>query len=147
MNALITGSNRGIGLALAAEFAAHGWNVFATARKPPIPELEKFENVTVLPLDVTDDASVAQLAASLTVPIDVLVNNAAVFRDASVHSAPIEEVRGLIAANLDLAVVGCAVAVRRFLDAGTGGAVVNVTSHQARRAVPGSLPDATGQAG
>ena len=79
MNALITGCNRGIGLALAIEFATHGWHVFATARKPSIPELERFENVTVLPLDVTDDASVARLAASLTVPIDVLVNNAAVF--------------------------------------------------------------------
>ncbi|MFD2355229.1 SDR family oxidoreductase [Nonomuraea ferruginea] len=31
--------------------------------------------------------------------------------------------------------------------AGTGGAVVNVTSHQARRAVPGSLPYATAKAG
>ncbi len=79
MNALITGCNRGIGLALAIEFAAHGWHVFATARKPSIPELEKFENVTVLPLDATDDASVARLAASLTSPIDVLGNNAAVF--------------------------------------------------------------------
>src|SRR5690606_5663793 len=75
------------------------------------------------------------------------VNNAAVFRDASVHTSPVSEVRALIAANLDLAVVGCAVAVRRFLEAGTGGAIVNITSHQARRALPGSLPSATATAG
>ncbi|MEU1384717.1 MULTISPECIES: SDR family oxidoreductase [unclassified Nonomuraea] len=74
------------------------------------------------------------------------VNNAAIFRDASVHDAPIAEVRQLIAANLDLALVGCAVAVRRFLAAGTPGAIVNVTSHQATRAVPGSLPYATAKA-
>ena len=31
---LITGSNRGIGLAFAQHYAAAGWNVIATARKP-----------------------------------------------------------------------------------------------------------------
>ena len=37
-------------------------------------------------------------------------------------------------------------AVRRFLDAGDGGAIVNVSSHQARRPVRGSLPYATAKA-
>ncbi|GAA0943514.1 SDR family NAD(P)-dependent oxidoreductase [Nonomuraea longicatena] len=62
------------------------------------------------------------------------------------HDAPLAEVRRLIAANLDLAVVGCGVAVRAFLAAGTAGAVVNLTSHQAARAVPGALPYATAKA-
>ncbi|MCK2221814.1 SDR family oxidoreductase [Actinomadura sp. ATCC 31491] len=62
------------------------------------------------------------------------------------HSAPVAEVRALIAANLDLAVVGCATAVRAFLAAGGPGAIVNVTSHQAARPVPGSLPYATAKA-
>jgi NAD(P)-dependent dehydrogenase (short-subunit alcohol dehydrogenase family) len=56
------------------------------------------------------------------------------------------EVLDLIVANLNLAGVGCATAVRRFLQAGTGGAIVNVSSHQARRAVPGALPYATAKA-
>jgi NAD(P)-dependent dehydrogenase (short-subunit alcohol dehydrogenase family) len=43
-------------------------------------------------------------------------------------------------------VVGCATAVRRFLDAATPGAIVNVSSHQAQRAVPGALPYATAKA-
>ena len=42
--------------------------------------------------------------------------------------------------------VGCATAIRRFLAAGTEGAIVNVSSHQARRAVPGALPYATAKA-
>ena len=54
--------------------------------------------------------------------------------------------RALIARNLDPALVGCAVAVRRFLAAGTGGAIVNVSSHQARAAVPGCLPYVTAKA-
>ena len=48
--------------------------------------------------------------------------------------------------NLAPAVVGSATAVRRFLAAGTGGAIVNVSSHQARRAVPGALTYATAKA-
>ena len=49
-------------------------------------------------------------------------------------------------ANLRLAVTGCAVAVRAFLDAGTPGAIVNVSSHQAQRPVPGALAYATAKA-
>src|SRR6185369_3198471 len=44
------------------------------------------------------------------------------------------------------AVIGCTTAVRRFLAAGARGAIVNITSHQARRAVPGSLPYSTAKA-
>lgn len=74
------------------------------------------------------------------------MNNAAVFRDASVHTSPTREVLDLVALNLEPAMVGCATAIRRFLAAGTGGAVVNVSSHQARQAVPGCLPYVTAKA-
>jgi NAD(P)-dependent dehydrogenase (short-subunit alcohol dehydrogenase family) len=74
------------------------------------------------------------------------VNNAAVFRDAALHSAPTRDVLDLIAVNFEPAVVGCATAIRRFLAAGTPGAIVNVSSHQAQRAVRGALPYATAKA-
>jgi NAD(P)-dependent dehydrogenase (short-subunit alcohol dehydrogenase family) len=74
------------------------------------------------------------------------VNNAAVFRDASLHAAPAREIVDLVALNLAPAVTGCATAVRSFLAAGTGGAIVNVSSHQAQRAVRGALPYATAKA-
>ena len=50
---------------------------------------------------------------------------------------------GLVTANLAPASVGAATAVRRFLAAGTSGAIVNISSHQAQRAVRGALPYAT----
>ena len=49
-------------------------------------------------------------------------------------------------ANLHPAVVGCATAIRRFLAAGTQGAIVNVSSYQALQAVPGCLPYVTAKA-
>ena len=95
------------------------------------------------------DGAVAGRAADLAEEAGALsgwVNNAAVFRDASLHEAPTREVLDLIALNLGLAVVGCATAVRRFLAAGNGGAIVNISSHQAQRAVPGALPYVTAKA-
>jgi NAD(P)-dependent dehydrogenase (short-subunit alcohol dehydrogenase family) len=95
------------------------------------------------------DEDVARKAAGLAevvAPLAGWVNNAAVFRDASVHSAPTRDVLDLIAANLEPAVVGCAAAIRHFLAADREGAIVNVSSHQAQRAVPGSLPYATAKA-
>ena len=90
-------------------------------------------------------AEAAGRAADLA-PLRGWVNNAAVFRDVDLHSAPAEDVAGLVLANLRLAVTGCAAAVRAFLDAGTPGAIVNVSSHQAQRAVPGALAYATAKA-
>ena len=67
-------------------------------------------------------------------------------RDAALGSTAAGEVAGLIASNLLPALAGCRTAVRRFLDARTPGAIVNVSSHQAQRAVRGALPYATAKA-
>ncbi len=95
------------------------------------------------------DPSVAALAADTAEARGALtgwVNNAAVFRDASLTSAPAAEVLELITTNLALALTGCHAAVNHFVAHGRGGAVVNVSSHQAQRAVRGALPYATAKA-
>lgn len=80
---LITGSNRGIGLEFARQYAARGWNVIATTRRPDeAGELKALAagrpNVVIERLDITSDAEVAALAAKYRGrPIDVLINNAA----------------------------------------------------------------------
>jgi NAD(P)-dependent dehydrogenase (short-subunit alcohol dehydrogenase family) len=78
---LVTGANRGIGLEIARQYHAAGWNVIATARDPSAAgELAAIgADVLVPSLDVTSAASVAALAKSLEGrPIDVLINNAGV---------------------------------------------------------------------
>jgi NAD(P)-dependent dehydrogenase (short-subunit alcohol dehydrogenase family) len=82
--ALITGSDRGIGLALAREFESRGWHVIATCRDPAkATELTNFahdhKTVSIEKLDVSDDAAIDALVAKLKgQPIDALVNNAGV---------------------------------------------------------------------
>jgi NAD(P)-dependent dehydrogenase (short-subunit alcohol dehydrogenase family) len=84
---LITGSNRGIGLRLASNYAERGWTVIATARKPKKADdlnalAKKHPNVTVEYLDLLDHKGIDKLAKKLQdVPIDVLLNNAAMLGD------------------------------------------------------------------
>jgi NAD(P)-dependent dehydrogenase (short-subunit alcohol dehydrogenase family) len=82
---LVTGSNRGIGLELVRQYAARGWTVIATARKPAeAAELQKIaaahpSTVVLEPLDVADAASVDALARKLAGrPIDLLLHNAGI---------------------------------------------------------------------
>lgn len=73
MHVVITGANRGIGKALAEAARARGDTVTGTARRP---------TGDLLPLDVTDSASVRALAEHLSGrPIDLLVCNAGVYPD------------------------------------------------------------------
>ncbi|MGI5131856.1 SDR family oxidoreductase [Pseudonocardia sp. CA-107938] len=85
--ALVTGANKGIGYEIAAGLGALGWQVGVGARD----EVRRADAVAKLraggadafgvPLDVTDDASVAAAAALIEEHaggLDVLVNNAAI---------------------------------------------------------------------
>jgi NAD(P)-dependent dehydrogenase (short-subunit alcohol dehydrogenase family) len=89
---LITGSNQGIGLALAKGYAAKGWTVIATHRRDTTPDtlaaLQKQYPGKVRPekMDVTSDAQVKALAAKMKgEPIDVLLHNAALIRYAPLN--------------------------------------------------------------
>lgn len=86
---LITGANRGIGLALAREVLQNGHTVLATARDPAgAVDLQAMATrnpgrITVLKLDVADPASITRLGETLKShlgdgAIDVLVNNAGI---------------------------------------------------------------------
>ncbi|GIJ73913.1 SDR family oxidoreductase [Virgisporangium ochraceum] len=81
--ALVTGANKGIGYEIAAGLGALGWRVGVGARDDGRREaaVGKLRAAGVdafgVPLDVTDDASVAA-AVSLFDRLDVLVNNAGV---------------------------------------------------------------------
>jgi NAD(P)-dependent dehydrogenase (short-subunit alcohol dehydrogenase family) len=146
---VVTGGGRGVGRALVERLLGDEDTVVAIELDPAaLAWTESYPRVIAATGDASDVA-VAERAADLAQVAGALagwVNNAAVFRDASIHSAPTAVVLDLIALNLNPTVVGCATAIRRFLAAGTPGAIVNVSSHQASRAVPGALPYVTAKA-
>ena len=75
---LITGANRGIGLALARTWAARGDTVIGTARNPEAATgLKALPQATVLAVDVADEASVMAAArAAGDRAIDIVICNA-----------------------------------------------------------------------
>ena len=140
---VVTGGGQGIGRAIAERLLAGGDAVVVIDRSSGAPP------AAIEVLGDAADPAVTQQAADLAqaaAPLAGWVNNAAVFQDAALHTAAPGQVLDLIARNLGPAVTGSATAVRHFLAAGTGGAVVNVSSHQAQRAVRGALPYATAKA-
>ena len=77
---LITGANRGLGLEFARQYAADGWTVIGTARRPADADDLSALDVEVLQLDVADRDSIAAFAASLDGrSVDLLINNAGIF--------------------------------------------------------------------
>ena len=72
---LVTGGNRGIGLALVKELVDCGASVIVTCRSSN-EELDGMAGVQVITgCDVTDTASVAKMAEQVTDPVDILINN------------------------------------------------------------------------
>ena len=132
---LITGCSTGIGRLTAELFAARGWRVAATARRP---EEISLDNVMPLRLDVTDEASIASAVAS-TVDrfgaIDVLVNNAGYGLFGPLEGAGAGEFEAQIRTNL-LGAVSVMCHVLPVMRARRSGVIVNVSSLAGRVATP-----------
>ncbi|QRN99173.1 SDR family oxidoreductase [Archangium violaceum] len=82
MKIVITGANRGIGLELVRQYLARGDSVHAGVRTPEqAPELTALVEpsggrLRINPCDVALETSVRAFAASVTEPVDLLINNA-----------------------------------------------------------------------
>ena len=145
---VVTGSARGVGRAIAQRLSRRGFVVAVDRDRDALGWTRDQENVLGLTGDVTNEHDLAHAVgrAAAAGPLEGWVNNAAVFRDAAVHDTSVHDLMVLISANLAMAVAGSSTAIRQFLATQTAGAIVNVSSHQAQRPVPGALPYATAKA-
>jgi NAD(P)-dependent dehydrogenase (short-subunit alcohol dehydrogenase family) len=125
-NVLITGCSSGYGLETARHFHARGWNVIATMRTPRQDLLPRSERLRVLPLDVTQSASIAA-ALEASGPIDVLVNSAGIGLFGALEVTPMATVREVFETNT-FGVMAMTQAVIPQLRARRSGMIVNVTS-------------------
>jgi len=143
--ALITGGNRGIGLAIARALVAEGCDVMISARnesalKRAAKEIAR-NRARAIPVvcDVRDVGAVEGMLAALQERfgrLDILVNNAGIAHaNLEVAKLPVESWKEVIATNL----TGMFLVTRAALPLmKSGGAIVNNLSISAERVFPGS---------
>lgn len=100
---LITGASSGIGEHAALALKARGWRVFATARKEADLERLATAGLMALPLDYTDEASIAAAAAFVLDAtgghLDALFNNGAYGQVGAVEDLTTDLLRRQFEAN------------------------------------------------
>jgi gluconate 5-dehydrogenase len=145
--ALITGSTKGIGLALAEGLAAHGAAIVLNGRDQERLEAARARlataghTATANAFDVTDPAAVAEAIARIEDegPIDILINNAGQQHRAPLEDFPHDRWHALFATNVS-AVFYVAQAVARHMIPRGRGRIVNIASVQSELARPGIAP-------
>jgi NAD(P)-dependent dehydrogenase (short-subunit alcohol dehydrogenase family) len=141
---LITGANKGIGLATALLLGRSGYTVHATmrdlGRSRELADAIEKEGLPVRmsAMDVNSDASVKETIASIQSahgPIDILINNAGIVRRGSVEELPVSEFRALMETNY-LGAVRCIQAVMPEMRKRKSGYIINVSSVGGRISSP-----------
>ncbi|MGN8070151.1 SDR family oxidoreductase [Mucilaginibacter sp. 22184] len=127
----ITGASSGFGKETALLFQRKGWNVVATMRSPEKEtELAALPNTMILPLDVTDQASIAQ-AVGQTMErfgqIDVLLNNAGYGLIGVFESATAEQIKKQYDVNV-FGLMSVTKAVLPAMRLQKQGVVINISS-------------------
>lgn len=144
---VVTGGAGGVGRRIAEHLLAEGHGVVVVDRRPA-DWLDEPRGVVIVG-DAGDGGLLEEAIArgrDLGGDLHGWVNNAAVFDDGRLDELGTEAVLASIEANLSPVVAGCEAAVREFRRADVPGSIVNVSSHQAQRAVRGALPYATAKA-
>ncbi len=137
--AIVTGSARGIGAAIAALFSEHGAHVVGLDRRHPEPAAEDRVNLIV---DVTDSAQVASAVAATLERfgrIDVLINNAGVNVFADPLQLPDSEWDQCFETDLKAAWRVSKAVLAPMLSQGAG-SIVNIASIHGHKIIPGCFP-------
>ena len=134
-NIVITGANRGIGLAMTKHFVAQGDTVYALCRQSSGALSQTGANV-IEGVDVASDQGIAAMSAALDkVSIDVLVCNAGILRDENLNNFDAQTIREQFEVNA-LAPLRIVHALQEQLAA--GGKVAMITSRMGSIADNGS---------
>ena len=134
-NVLVTGAGGGMGAGIARRFALAGANVAVCDLKPADATLEAIKRAGAkgyaATADVADLASVKALFDDVTANfglVDILVNNAGIYPNAEILTMTPEQWDQTIDIDLKSVFLCTQAAARKLVEAGKGGAIVNIGS-------------------
>jgi 3-oxoacyl-[acyl-carrier protein] reductase len=146
--AVVTGANRGIGLAIARTFAANGAHVFACMRTidegaiKHIAQASNHNKVTGVVLDLSDDISIKKAIKEIGLQsvnkIDILVNNAGTASGSLFQMMPLNELRRVFEVNF-IGQIMLTQALSRLMTRHGAGSIINIASTAADIADPGTM--------
>lgn len=137
--AVVTGGASGIGRAIAITYAEEGANVVVAditqeprdASKSTHEHINEHTDATAVYVDCdvtdTEDLETAIDAAEEFGGIDVMINNAGIFKRTDFFEVTKEEYDRILSINQDAVFFGCQAAARRMGDNG-GGSIINISS-------------------
>jgi 3-oxoacyl-[acyl-carrier protein] reductase len=154
--AVVTGANRGIGLAIARTFAEQGAQVIACMRTVDQLVLQQIalsgaeDRVRGITLDLGDEASIKaatkEIGALTGNKVDVLVNNAGTASGGLFQKMPMAELRRVFDTNL-MGPILLTQGLSRMMTRHRTGSIINIASTAAEIADPGTLAYGVSKAG
>ncbi len=150
--AIITGGTRGIGAAIARRLKESG-HIVAAVYHGNVAAAEAFQRETGIPTykwDVADfgacEAGVADVTRDLGGPVEILVNNAGITRDAMLHKMTPAQWNEVIATDLTSCFNMCRVVIGAMRERGFG-RIVNISSINGQKGQLGQTNYAAAKAG
>src|SRR3954451_4192530 len=144
---IVTGASQGIGAGIVKAFVERGFNVVANSRKmTQSAEIAASEQVALVDGHIGEQATAAKIvetALSRFKSIDVLVNNAGIFFAKPFTDYTPEDVKSLVATNIEGVVYITQLVIKQMLAQKRGGSIVTITAALARnpiRGVPAAVP-------
>lgn len=138
--ALVTGSSRGIGAAIARKLAMHGAEVFIHgSRNPEVGQKVADEirseggKAEFLVADLLEPESVVELFERLggrAEKLDILINNAGIFGGDALESVELEDIQRVLTVNVTSLIIATREFVRRTKS--RNGKIINISSAAAR---------------
>lgn len=138
--AVVTGAADGLGRGIADHLLERDWIVVGVDVDSARLSVNRHSRFVPFAADVTDRRALARAGETALAHGELVawVNNAGITTTGRLDDVDDEVVDRTIAVDLRAVFDGCRVAVRSFLETGTAGAIVNVSSIHARGAFPGS---------
>jgi len=154
--AIVTGGGSGLGRGIALGLAACGASVIVSGRRAEVLDDAVAEirasggAAAAVPCDIRDPDAVAAMVAeaeSALGPVNVLVNNAGATFTAPAETLSPNAFRAVVETDAFGTFYACQEVGRRWIERGTGGAILNITSTSPMTGNPGRIHGGVGKAG